>query len=306
MSIIKKTEILLEAGTNEMEMMEFKIADCSFGINVAKVREILKIAPVIPMQNVHPVIEGIFKPRDNVITVIDLAKYLGLQPSEDSSRDIFMITEFNNQVAAFHVHSVVGINRISWEQIQKPGDLVYGGTDGSATGIVDYDGRLIAILDFEKIIAEISPRASIQIGDVTPDANEVNGSMPILLAEDSILLSRAILDCLDKAGFKNVFKVDNGQEAYDYLLAAKREGGNILDHIRCIITDLEMPQMDGHRLTRLVKSDDVLKEIPVIIFSSIINEEMAQKGNGLGADAQITKPQIANLVEVISRLTGNL
>lgn len=118
MKQLNQTEILLESGTNELEIMEFTIAGELFGINVAKVREIMMLSPVKPMQKAHPVIEGIFKPRDEVITVIDLAKYLNLAPSENKDRDIFIVTHFNNQNFAFHVHSVVGIDRISWTKMQ--------------------------------------------------------------------------------------------------------------------------------------------------------------------------------------------
>ena len=126
----------------------------------------------------------------------------------------------------------------------------------------------------------------------------------ILIAEDSQLLSSLIQDCLNKAGYTNLIVTMNGQEAWDTLLKFKKEG-NPADKVQCIITDIEMPQMDGHRLTKLVKSDDVLKNIPLIIFSSLVNEEMRRKGEMLGADAQLTKPEIGSLVEAIDKLIDN-
>ncbi|MDL2225899.1 chemotaxis protein [Eubacteriales bacterium OttesenSCG-928-M02] len=296
------TDILLESGTNELEIIEFTISGQTFGINVAKVREIMNISPVKPMQNAHPIIEGIFKPRDEVITVVDLAKYLGLGASENPERDIFMVTEFNNQVIAFHVHTVEGINRISWQQMQKPDTLIYGGDEGVATGIAEFEGRLITVLDFEKIIAEISPHTSIQVSDIEHLGERAHNTLPILIAEDSMLLSKLIVDALSKAGFDNVIKTDNGQEAYDFLLEAKRGGDYIKEHAALLITDIEMPLMDGHRLLKLVKEDPVLRDIPVILFSSLINEAMMVKGQELGADAQISKPEIGNLVSIIDRL----
>ncbi len=299
-----QTEILLESGTNELEIMEFTIAGELFGINVAKVREIMMISPVKPMQKAHPVIEGIFKPRDEVITVIDLAKYLSLPPSENKDHDIFIVTHFNNLNFAFHVHSVVGIDRISWTKMQKPDRIIYGGEEGVATGIAEYEGRLITILDFEKIVAEISPETGINYHDLERLGDRHRSNKCILIAEDSMLLSKMIIESLHRAGYNNTVKTDNGQEAWDYLQEAKSSGDPIKNHVSCIVSDIEMPQMDGHRLTKLIKSDAVLKTIPVVLFSSLINEEMKVKGDQLGADGQISKPEIANLVSMIDRLTN--
>ncbi|MDR1135349.1 MAG: chemotaxis protein [Clostridiales Family XIII bacterium] len=298
-----QTDILLESGTNELEIMEFTIAGEIFGINVAKVREIMKFSPVKPMQNAHSAIEGIFKPREDVITVVDLAKYLGLPESSCLERDIFMITEFNGQVIGFHVHSVVGIDRISWVNIKKPDSIIYGGSEGVATGIAEFDGRLITILDFEKIVAEIAPQTSIQLSDIDKLGPRSRSDIPILIAEDSMLLSKMIVESLHKAGYMNTIKTDNGQEAYDFLAEAKTEG-DINSHVACIISDIEMPRMDGHHLTKLVKDDPILKRLPVILFSSLINDEMKLKGKEVGADAQISKPEIANLVTLIDDLTS--
>lgn len=305
MSQSKQNEILLETGTNELEIMEFTIADHLFGINVAKVREILQRQPCTPMQNAHPAIEGIFKPRDEVITIVDLAKYLSLPPSESNERDIYMICSFNNQVFAFHVHTVIGIARISWTNIQKPDRIIYGGTEGVATGIAEYDKKLITILDFEKIITEISPESSIRYDDLEKLGPRKRSEKTILVAEDSMLLSKLIIESLHRSGYNNTVKTDNGQEAWSFLLEAKASGDPILEHVSCMVSDIEMPQMDGHRLTKLVKQDDILKEIPVVLFSSLIDEQMRLKGQQIGADAQISKPEIANLVTIIDRLTAD-
>ena len=305
MSNVNQTEILLESGTNELEIMEFTIDGELFGINVAKVREIMKYSPVKLMQNAHPVIEGIFKPRDTVITVIDLAQYLGLPPSQDISHDIFIIANFNELNFAFHVHGVVGINRISWRKIQKPDKIIYGGNEGVATGIAEFRDHLITILDFEKIIAEICPETGIQLEDIDDLGPRFRSDRKILIAEDSMLLSKMIVECLHRAGYINTIKTDNGQEAWDYLCEAKESGDPIDTHVNLVVTDIEMPQMDGHRLTKLIKEDPTLKVLPVVLFSSLINEEMRIKGEQLGADEQITKPVIANLVSIIDRLTDN-
>lgn len=302
----KQTEILLESGTNELEIMEFTISSELFGINVAKVREIMVARSIKPMQKSHPDIEGIFKPRDEVITVIDLAKYLKLPASENKEKDIFIVTNFNNLNFAFHVHGVVGIDRISWTKMQKPDSIIYGGEEGVATGIAEFDGRLITILDFEKIVAEISPSTSIQYSDLEKLGSRKRSDKTILVVEDSMLLSKMIIESLHRAGYVNTVKTDNGQEAWDFLCEAKASGDPLHAHVACIISDIEMPLMDGHRLTKLVKEDSTLKVLPIILFSSLINEEMKIKGRELGADEQISKPEIAKLVNVVDRLTKDL
>ena len=297
-----QTEILLESGTNEFEIMEFTIEGETFGINVAKVLEIMMACPIKPMQRAQKDIEGIFKSRDMLITVIDLASYLGLAPSPNPERDIFIVTSFNNTNFAFHVHTVVGIDRISWEQIKKPDKIIYGGQEGVATGIADFEGHLITILDFEKIVSEISPELGIQYSDLEKLGPRDRNEKPLLLAEDSMLLSRMIVESLKRAGYENLIKTDNGREAWDFLQEAKNSGDPLEEHVCCIVTDIEMPQMDGHHLTKLIKEDPVLRKLPVILFSSLINDEMRRKGEMVGADAQISKPEIANLVELIDRL----
>ena len=299
-----ETNILLENGTNELEVLEFTIGNNYYGINVAKIREILPYQPVTPMPNAHKSIEGIFMPRDTMITVINLPKELGLVESTDYSSDMIIITNFNKLNIAFHVHTVVGIHRVSWNDIIKP-DHTINTTDSSiATGIIKIDGKLIVILDFESIVSEISPETELKVSEIDTLGTRQRNESPIMIAEDSALLSKLIIDSLHKAGYINVIKNDNGQEAWDKLEELKRKG-TALDEVKCIITDIEMPVMDGHRLTKLVKSDDVLKEIPLIIFSSLVNEEMRIKGLSLGADAQLSKPEIGNLVRIIDGLIQN-
>lgn len=297
----KKNEILLESGTNELEVMEFSIDERAFGINVAKVVEILQFCKITPMPNSNPFIEGVFKPRENIMTVVNLAAYMGLPPTEDETRNIFIITNFNKVLTAFHVHTVEGIHRISWEDIEKPDSTIYGGEEGLATGIARYDGRLITILDFEKILADISPDTSIKVSDINNLGTRSASVKPILIAEDSPLLERMIIESLEKSGYSNIVACTNGAEAWSRLQEFKKMGGDLRDHVCCVITDLEMPKMDGHRLLKLIREDDYLMGLPVIIFSSLINDDMRNKGNSLGATAQISKPEIANLVALIDK-----
>ncbi|MDR0670956.1 MAG: chemotaxis protein [Oscillospiraceae bacterium] len=279
--------------------MEFTIAGNIFGINVAKVTEIMKYAPVKPMPNSHPDVEGVFKPRNMIITVIDLASYMKLSHRDDFERDMFIITNFNKMNVAFHVHTVEGIHRISWNEIEKPDSTIYGGQEGLATGIAKFHDRLITIIDFEKIVFDISPQSGIQMTEVQRLGPRERSEKPIIMAEDSALLQKMMLEALDVAGYSNVMAFANGQEAWDALQALKAQDGPIESKVNCVITDIEMPKMDGHRLTKLIKEDSELSRIPVIIFSSLIDEAMRLKGEELGANAQLSKPEIGNLVATV-------
>lgn len=297
-----QTKILLESGTNELEIMEFTVGGELFGINIAKIREIMRAQETKRMPNSHNFVEGIFKQRGEVITVIDLAKCLNIERSENKSHDIFILTHFNKLNFAFRVESVVGIDRVSWEDIKKPDKVIYSGEDSVATAIAEYKDRLITILDFEKIIADISPETSITLDRLDELGDRVESQKKILVAEDSMMLSNLIIGFLHKSGYKNTVKFNNGKEAWDYLTEAKNSGLPISNYASCIVSDIEMPLMDGHRLTKLIKSDEKLKDIPVILFSSLISDELRIKGQEVGADEQITKPEIVELVNIIDRL----
>ena len=294
------TKILLENGTNELEILEFTIGDNSYGINVAKIKEIITYQPVTPVPNAHPSIEGIFMPRDIMITAIDLRNCL--QKGTSKPEGFFIVTNFNNLDIAFHVDSVVGIHRISWSEIIKPNATVSNTEEGISTGIIKIQNKLIIILDFERIVTDINPETGLKVEDVEHlEKIKGRGDIPILLAEDSILLNRLIVDSLKSAGYTQVINTNNGQEAWN-LINECIEDNSLDEHVKLIITDIEMPLMDGHRLTRLVKENDKTKDIPVVIFSSLVNDEMKRKGESLGADAQLSKPEIANLVREVDKL----
>jgi two-component system chemotaxis response regulator CheV len=295
-----ESKILLESGNNELEVLEFKIDDHCYGINVAKIKEIIVYQEVTPVPNAHPSIEGIFMPRDTMITAIDLRNCL--QRGASKAGGLFIITNFNKLDIAFHVDSVVGIHRVSWADIIKPNATISKTEESISTGIIKFENQLIIILDFEKIVADINPNTGLNMDALEEIGTRPRNEVPIVLAEDSQLLNRLIVDSLNKAGYNNVIHFENGKLAYDYIKSCKEKG--TLDDIKCIITDIEMPIMDGHRLTKLIKSDDATKKIPLIIFSSLVNEEMRRKGESLGADRQLSKPEIGNLVAVIDELVN--
>lgn len=293
------TNILLESGTNELEILEFALGNNHYGINVAKIREILSYQPVTPIPNASPSVEGICMPRDVMITVINLKRCIGLE--ENDKEGLFIITNFNKLNIAFHVDEVIGIHRVSWEDIIKPDSTINANDEGVSTGVIKLQDKLVVILDFEKIVTDISPETGLKVSEIDAYSGRDRSDSPILIAEDSPLLSKLITDCLKKAGYTRQIVTANGQEAWDKICEFKNKG-TLKDEVHCIITDIEMPIMDGHRLTKLAKTDDEIKKIPLVIFSSLVNEEMRRKGESLGADAQLTKPEIGNLVEAIDKL----
>jgi two-component system chemotaxis response regulator CheV len=279
--------------------LEFVLNGNSYGINVAKIREIINYQEVTPVPNAHPSIEGIFMPRDVMITAIDLKNCL--QKGQSKPEGLFIVTNFNKLDIAFHVDQVIGIHRVSWRDIIKPGATVSTIEEGVSTGIVKIGEKLIIILDFEKIVTDISPETGLKLTDIDQLEERDRKNVPILIAEDSVFLNKMIVESLKKAGYVNLIHTENGQEAWDTIEMFRKQG-TLKEHVGCVITDIEMPIMDGHRLTKLIKEDEELKDIPVVIFSSLVNDEMRRKGEALGADAQLSKPEIGNLVREIDSL----
>lgn len=293
------TKILLENGTNELEILEFSVDGRSYGINVAKIKEIIRFDEPTVIPNSHPSIEGVIMPRDTMITAIDLKNCLQRGQSEPGG--LFIVTNFNKLDIAFHIEEVLSIHRVTWEDIHRPS--VTGAMDDTsvASGIIKVNDKLIIILDFEKIVTDISPETGLKVSEIEVLGPRERCEVPIMVVEDSPLLNKLIVDALGKAGYERIMHFANGQEAYDAIMSFC-EQGVLKENVKCIITDIEMPQMDGHRLTHLLKNDDRTKEIPVVIFSSLVNEEMKRKGEAIGADAQLSKPEIANLVQIIDGL----
>ena len=296
------TNILLESGTNELEILEFMVSGNYYGINVAKIREIISCQPLTPIPNSHPNIEGAFSTRGETISVVNLARALGMpEKMDEPTQDMFLITNFNMVSTGFHVHGVAGIHRVNWGQIIKPDSMICNSSKSMITGIVNLDGKLVLILDFESIVAEIAPEVGIKMSDIDALGERKINNAPILFAEDSQLLSMLIYDGLKKAGYINVIPLNNGLELWNLLQQYKKEG-SLEQKVKCVVTDIEMPQMDGHRLLKLMKEDAELKNIPVIIFSSLINEEMRKKGEQLGADAQLSKSEIGDFIRAIDKV----
>ena len=289
--------------TSVLELMEFSMAGNAFGINVAKVIEIMRRCPITPMIKSHPCIEGVFKPRGKIITVINLPRYMQMEEEIDGDKDMFMLTNFDNVNAAFHVHSVEGMHQIKWSDVEKPSSIIYGGNDSVITGTTKIGEKIITIIDFEKVLFDINPETGLQLSEVKVMGERDRNEKPIVVVEDSVFLKKMILQALEMAGFTEITAFDNGEDAWEYLQKVRADCKSIHmpveSQVSIIITDIEMPRMDGHHLTQLVKNDDFLKKIPILVFSSLIDEAQKLLGEKFGVDAHLSKPQIGKLVSTI-------
>lgn len=297
------TNILLESGTNELEILEFMVGGNYYGINVAKIREILPFQELTPIPNAHPFLEGAFSTRGETISIVNLGRCLGMPKPDEKTEEMFLITNFNAISAGFHVDCVLGIHRVNWSQIIKPDSMISNSSNSITTGIVNLDGKLVLLLDFEKIIADIAPESGIQLSEIDALGERRRNTSPILFAEDSQMLSMLIYDGLSKAGYTNVIPMNNGLELWQLIQQYKKEG-TLAKNVSCVVTDIEMPQMDGHRLLKLMKEDPELRDIPVVIFSSLINEDMRKKGEQLGAAAQLSKNEMGEFIKALDRILG--
>lgn len=298
---LNKDNILLESGTNELEVIMFGIGEGLFGINVLKVREIINPMPIVEVPNAHEYVEGIINLRDEVIPVINLAYVLNIKNSETPERDKFIVTELNQIKIAFRVHDILRIYRFSWEEIEKPDELS-SGQQTYAIGYSKVEDDIIILIDFEKVIVEINPQLGVNVEKLKVLGQRERSEKQIIVAEDSAVLRHLLKDTLEKAGYHHLKLFENGQEAWDYLhKLSTEETIDPIDEVNLIITDIEMPQMDGHHLTEKVKNNSRLKDIPVIIFSSLITDDLFHKGETVGASAQVSKPQIVDLVQTIDK-----
>ncbi|MFJ7667999.1 chemotaxis protein [Lysinibacillus sp. NPDC097195] len=293
--------ILLESGTNELEIVEFEVANNKFGINVIKVKEIIQPIPVTFIPHAHPHVEGIIQLRGEVLPVVDMLRVLGIQSAERNPQQKYIVAEFNKQRVVFHVDNVTQIHRISWNQIEKPSDMYQGGTS-QVIGVIKQNEQMILLLDFEKIMVDINPDSGISVESVKKLGKRERSEKRILIAEDSPLLRKLLFDTMKEAGYENVEFFENGRDAYEYLESLANSGSNVTEHIQLVVTDIEMPQMDGHHLTRKIKEHTDLQKLPVIIFSSLITDDLRHKGDQVGAEDQISKPEIAELILRVDQL----
>lgn len=303
---MSQTNILLESGTNELEIVEFYLDEPGkgeqavyrgyYGVNVAKVLEIIRMPQVTEMPEVsHHSVLGAFNQRSHIIPLVDLGAWLGKTRVEKEPPKV-VVTEFNQVTTAFLVSGVNRIHRISWEEVEPPGKFVTSLSNNSITGVVKMGERIIFILDLEKIVADLNPDLGLRLDDSSISSE--GERYKAIVADDSSLIRAMLKDLLQKAGFL-VETADNGLEAWERLTTlkdvAQRDGRELTEYVQVVVSDIEMPKMDGHNFTKRIKEDPVLRELPVILFSSLITDKLRHKGEAVGADDQISKPEVSHL-----------
>lgn len=309
---MSQTNILLESGTNELEIVEFFIDHpdgyrAHYGVNVAKVVEIIRRQPITSMPEMrHTAICGAFHHRnDRVVPLIDLGKFLEIGPIESPEAKT-IVTEFNNLFSAFLVSGVDRIHRLSWTEVEAPGNFLQNASKSSVVGVVRLENRVVFLLDLEAIVAELEPSMAIRFEGTINRGTDGGRIYHILHADDSHSIRTLVLDLFKKEGRFHVRQVENGQKAWDYLGVLRKrceeEGTAITEYLQGVITDIEMPFMDGLNLCRRIKEDPYLKKLPVAIFSSMINEPLARKCESVGADAQFAKPDLRILSDRMLQL----
>jgi len=309
-----ETNILLESGTNELEIVEFYLEEQRekgtyrgfYGINVAKVLEILQLPKLTDMpEAAHPAVLGAFNLRNEIIPLVDLAVWLRKKRLEKEPPKV-IVTEFNRTKSAFLVSGVTRIHRINWRQVEAPTGYVSSLTVNSITGVVKFPDRIVFILDMEKICMDLDPDHAPVVEAPEPLRREIKSrDIKALVADDSTMARKMITGILEKAGF-HVQAVENGEAALNQLRKYARKahdaGRPLSDYVDVLVTDIEMPVMDGHTLTRNIKEDGLLRHLPVVLCSSIITETLHHKGISVGADAQISKAELGDLVPRVHAL----
>ena len=301
-----QTNILLEAGTNELEIVEFHIDELEpdgvtpykgyYGVNVAKVLEIIRLPKVTELPEVRDKsVLGAFNLRSQIIPLVDLALWLGKKhTSVDAAKVI--VTEFNNVTTAFMVSGVNRIHRISWEEVEPPNTYVSTLTRNTITGVVKLEGRIIFLLDLERIVSALNPNLALRLDEAVDW--QAGARYRALVADDSTVIREMLKDLLQRANFE-VEAVNNGRDAWERLEEIKKKATNenrpVESYVQCVVSDIEMPQMDGHNLCKRIKDDPMLTRLPVLLFSSLITDKLRHKGHAVGADEQISKPEVTDL-----------
>ncbi len=306
------SQILLETGTNELEIIEFYIDEPDYrghyGINVAKVVEITRDQPVTAMPQMrHPAVLGAFAHRNGrIVPLIDLALYIGATPTDSSERKI-IITEFNTVTTSFLVAGVNRIHRLSWTDVEPPDRFLQQITCSSITGVIKLDGRAVFLLDLEAIVADLHPELAIRMNNIMLESHSnIKGLCRILHADDSSSIRKLVFHELEKTGLFDLQQAGDGQDAWNRLCAYRDEavekGLPITDFLHGVITDIEMPNLDGLTLCKQIKEDPVLKALPVAIFSSMVNESLLIKAQNVGADVGFAKPDLQTLSDTMLKL----
>lgn len=302
-------EILLESGTNEVEILEFFLDDQSFGVNVAKVMQIAdfqenRFTPLPDQDEAHL---GVVLWHDRTIPLIDLGKMLKRRQRQEATRPIVLVTRFNETTNGFLISGVNRIHRLSWDDISPSNSLIESHSS-NFTGSVNIEGREILMVDFEYLVAELFPETKMSHDLEHSDVHEEldRGSARLVFAEDSVFIRNNVVKLLKKVGYQHVEAFENGQDAFDHikrLVTAAKKNDEEFDHlVNLVVTDIEMPKMDGLTFCRRLKQELGLSKTKVAVFSSLIDEQMIEKCKEVGADSYTTKPKISELVHLIDDL----
>jgi two-component system chemotaxis response regulator CheV len=304
---VKTQEILLETGTNELEILEFFLLvraeetdvpeRLHFGINVAKVMQVIESPRLPPLPHApNPSFLGTIPLRDHILPLIDLGRFMELA-RERTDFEVVIVTEFSQAITGFLVSGVTEIHRVSWEEVVPPSGYFGRFVTGSLIGTVQRDDHFIQMLDLETILAEMDP-ASMQLTGF--EGIRGSGTYRALVADDSPTIRVMLRDNLRKASLLPQL-VGNGQEALAALEEIRRrahgEARKISEFVDVVIADIEMPLMDGFSLTKWIKADPDFGGLPVILYSSIITKELGHKGVAVGADLQVSKPEMCKMAQ---------
>ncbi|TFH91137.1 MULTISPECIES: chemotaxis protein [Vibrio] len=318
---VSSSTILTESGTNELEIIEFHLVKrmpdgskktCYYGINVAKVREVIQVPETTDYPNAQPHMIGVFSSRDVLTPLVDLAGWLGVPTNSELERKFVIVTDFNNMTNGFLIDSISRIHRISWNDVESPSQFLEAGEQDCVVAVVRKDGNLIMILDFEKIIADINPELSMEKYDVTLDRSvDLNQRMvtkrnakTVMVVDDSAFIRSMIQDTLSSAGY-NIIACKDGGEAHEKLMnlieVAKEENLPVSELIDGVVTDVEMPRMDGMHLVKRLRDSEAYATMPIVMFSSLMSEDNRAKALALGANDTITKPEIGRMVTLMDK-----
>ena len=303
---------ILETGKNELEIVDFRIYEDRpegiyewiFGVNVAKVREVLRLPKITKVPNMPPEVEGMAEIRGKLIPVVSLARWIGIE--EPPERKKFLLhLEFLRENVGVIVHDAKRIRRISWSDIKKAPDTLNQQLGGRITGVVDTEDGLLVILDFEGILHDIGLLKVFGEAEAKEEAKKTERTYTILVAEDSAIARKIITDILESAGHK-VIMTEDGLEAWnllnEYLQKAKSENRPITDYIQLVITDIEMPNMDGLTLTKKIKETVGLMGLPVIVNTTLSDDSNRQRAFRVNADGFIVKFDAEELLEMVNKL----
>ncbi|WJE03184.1 chemotaxis protein CheV [Vibrio parahaemolyticus] len=286
-SVNQRTQLV---GQNRLELLTFRLMGRQrYGINVFKVKEVLQCPKLTSMPNLHPLVKGIAHIRGHTVSVIDLSLAIGGRPTTDIDKCFVVIAEFNRTIQAFLVSSVERIINMLWEAILPPPDGA--GKAHYLTAVTNIDNELVEILDVEKILAEIAPVDETMDSTIGEEIAQAEQEKPIvrriLIADDSTVARKQVERAITSIGFE-VVSVKDGKEAYNKLLEMAQEG-SIYDQISLVISDIEMPEMDGYTLTAEIRRNADLKDLYVILHSSlsgVFNQAMVER---VGANTFIAK-----------------